>query len=162
MVEIRRIYRLPHARSEPHHILDGLTATNKLLASILAIGIAFGVLWGVIAGGEAMQTAKREAITLSLIRSVTTALDTYFSANNRYPPALMTLLESGERNPPYVSPRTLEFPGYAFDYGATPGGYVLRLAPADTRGPYFYVDQSGVIRGKRGSPAEVGSPEWRR
>ncbi|MCA9403839.1 MAG: hypothetical protein KC897_08655 [Candidatus Omnitrophica bacterium] len=148
--------------SEPHNILDGLTATNKVLAIILAIGLALGVLWGVFAGGEMMQTAKREAITFSLIRSVTTALDTYFSANNRYPPALMSLLESDARNPPYVSPRTLEFPGYAADYGATPGGYVLRLAPADARGLYFYVDQSGVIRGRRGSPADAGSPEWRR
>lgn len=124
-----------------------------LAGIILVISVVMGIYGGIKAGLE----IKKQTEVWSSVRTIATALNTYYVANKRYPPRLETLLEDHEE-PVYLSEQSLNIPDYTLRYAATVSSYVLKIGPQEGEGMHFFVDESSDIRFQKGQPATAVSP----
>ncbi len=134
-------------------------STLKIVMASLTVLVLLPVLTGIFLGAREAKRAADRAATLSKIKFVATALDTYHHVHKSYPPDLDALLNP-EDGPAYLSYQSMKVPGYRYDYRAAPEDFALRLSPSSGEGEHYYADKSGDVRISLNAPAGTDSPVW--
>lgn len=127
---------------------------------IIAVVISLPILYWMFSGARAARQSAQNALHVSTVKAVTSALDTYRAVHAEYPEALGSLLQSQDELPPYLSQQFLQLPGYTYEYSATPEDFALRLNPDSGHGEHYYTDKKGQVRVSLNSPATTTSPFW--
>lgn len=101
------------------------------------------------------------ASAISTLRTLTTVNEQYRVRYGEYAPSIAALADGGyvdsERFAPIDAMSSHD--GYRFEYGRTGSGSWWARAHPDDAGPYFYADQTGMIRfGDDASVSEFSEP----
>jgi len=102
------------------------------------------------------RVIANEGAAIGNLKAVNNACQLYHMDNNQYPDSLASLSVS---TPPYLDSvlASGEKQSYSFAYNfVSNDSFTVNASPLSTgllRGRYFYLDESGIIRAKSGSPA---------
>ncbi len=106
------------------------------------------------------RISASETAAVASLRSIFDASQMYFNDNNEYAANLTDYGPPGS-SPPYIDSilaAGLKH-GYEFDYNSADSGhYEINANPAGSliRGRYFFMDETGIIRGHEGEEAGEG------
>ena len=133
--------------------LTGFTLTEMMLV----VGIVVVLIVLVVPNILRSRIIANEGTALGSLRAINNSCQLYNMNREEYPGSLSDLVEPVS-NPPYIDATlaTGKKQGYEFIYSLSPTGFTVNANPVSIsllKGRYFYMDESGVMRRKSGSPA---------
>lgn len=129
-----------------------------LIEIMIVVGIVVVLVLLAIPNILRSRMVANEGAALANLKTLFNALQMYHVDRRHYPDSL-TYLIAPDSNPPYIDSELASGLKQNYDFVYTPngGGFVLCANPTGIfqifNARYFYVDETGIIRAKSGSPA---------
>jgi len=134
--------------------IDGFT----LIEIMIVLGIIIVLLTIAVPNLLRSRVIANETAALTNCRSISNACQLYHINQEAYPGSLEDLVEP-KSNPPYIDALLASGRKQGYEYlykSADADHFTLNANPTTSgllKGRYFYLDESGIIRGKADGPA---------